>query len=43
MEQDELMAALMKQSKENPDQIELEDAIDAMEQLPEVTIDIISD
>jgi len=43
LEQDELMAALMAQSKENPDQIELEDAIAAMEQLPEVSIDIVSD
>jgi hypothetical protein len=32
------MAALMKQSMENPDQIELEEAIGAMEMLPEVTI-----
>lgn len=40
LEQDELMEALLKQSKENPDEIELDEAIGAMESLPEVSIDI---
>jgi hypothetical protein len=40
MEQDELMDALLQQSIENPDQIELDDAIKAMEGLSEVTIEL---
>ncbi len=38
MEQDELLQRLLEQSTENPDKIDLEDAIASMEQAEEVKV-----
>ena len=40
MEQEELMAALSAQSTENPDKIEMSNAIHAMEERPEIKIEL---